>query len=257
MFPKDMVFVLVRPSEAGNVGAIARVMRNFGFSDLRLVDPLVDYLEHEDKWMAVGAYDLLRSARTFHTLTEALEDVSLCVGTTSARFRAVKPVEFTQMCGESRQMAAHSKVAWVFGNERNGLTFEELERCHSTTSVSTNSEFPVLNVAQAVALVAYECSRTVQNLEQADTRNTMPTGKAEDQLFQKVDELIRSINFTRDFNHTRVITELRSAYQRMRATNREHALLNGIILRLQGRVQPGAIEEPTTESAAGSGLLEP
>ncbi len=248
MFPESMAFVLVRPSEAGNVGAAARIMKNFGFTDLRLVLPAVDFLEQEDKWMAVGAYDLITRARVFDNLSEALADVSFAVGTTSARFRAVEPLEFTEVCSESRTIAQQNNVAWVFGNERNGLTFDELERCHSTTCVATSAEFSVLNVAQAVAIVAYECSRGTRNV--VDKQKPMPKGQDEDQLFGKVDTLLRRIRFTRDFNHGLVIKELRSAYQKIRATNREFGLLNGIVLRLLDRIAPNSPDENSSGCAS-------
>lgn len=237
MFPQDMAFVLVRSSEAGNLGATARIMKNFGFTDLRLVSPEVDYLENEDKWMAVGAYDLLQKCRVFATLQEALCDVALSVGTTSARLRAVRAVDFIPQCEEARAVSAHNKVAWVFGNERNGLTREELELCHCTTSIPTDSLFPVLNVAQSTAIVAYECVRSLPTSAIGEAQPQLPTVAEEDQLFGKVDTLIKDINFTRTFNHQLVITELRSAFRRIRPTMREFGLLNGIVLRILDRLQ--------------------
>ena len=251
MFQQNIAFILVRPSEPGNVGAAARVMKNFGFTDLRVVAPEIEFQESEDKWMAVGAYDLIEKCQNFASLAEAIADVSMAIGTTSARFRAVQPLPFTEICAEATGVAKANKVAWVFGNERNGLTFEELERCHSTTCVPTEAEFPVLNVAQAVSIVAYEACRSQSAFSAAtgaDLPKTMPTGKDEDQLFDRVDKLVKKVNFTREFNHTQVLRELRSAYQRMRPTVREYGLLNGLVLRLYDRISPRSPKDKTKDA---------
>lgn len=232
--PGGIVFILVRPSEAGNVGAAVRVMKNFGFSELRVVSPQVDFREMEDRWMAVGAYDLIEKCQEFSSLTDAVHDVSLVIGTTSARLRAVKPSPFESVCREAVYRAPNSKVAFVFGNERNGLTFDELERCHSTSCIETNPEFPVLNVAQSVALVAYECTRasSTKSGQSDETPQAMPVGTDEESLFSLVDDLIKRVKFSRNFNHAQILRELRSVYQRARPTMREYGLLNGLVHRL-------------------------
>lgn len=238
--PGGIVFILVRPSEAGNVGATVRVMKNFGFAELRVVSPQIDFREMEDRWMAVGAYDLIEKCQEFSSLTDAVHDVSFVIGTTSARFRAVKPSPFESVCKEAVYRSPTSKVAFVFGNERNGLTFDELERCHSTSCIETNPEFPVLNVAQSVALVAYECARSSRTTTGAgqEEPQPMPVGTDEDTLFSLVDDLIKKVQFSRDFNHAQILRELRSAYQRIRPTTREFGLLNGLVHRLLDRL-PG------------------
>jgi TrmH family RNA methyltransferase len=254
MFAENIVFVMVRPSEPGNLGATARVLKNFGFSDLRLVEPGVDYLDHEDRWMSVGAYDLLKQCRVFPDLNDALADVSVAVGTTSGRFRAVEPVEFRQMCSEAATLSEHDKVAWVFGNERNGLTFDELERCHNSTCVKTAADFPVLNVAQAVAITAYECANSgIASL--VGQPRQMPVGREEEGLFLHVSRLLGRIEFTKQFNHDRIVKELRSAYQRMRPTQREFGLLNGIVRRLLDRVPERKLDAASTESVADKSVL--
>lgn len=239
MSKSNIVVILVRPSEAGNVGATARVLKNFGFDQLRVVDPQLSFRELEDKWMAVGAYDLIEKCQEYGSLTEAIQDISYVIGTTSGRFRAVEPVTFENACSESVSLAVASRVAWVFGNERNGLTFEELERCHATTCIATDPQFSVLNVSQTVALTAYECSRWFGKATATDAdieTESRPVGEEEDALFSRVDELIKRTRFTRDFNHAQIVRELRSAYQRMKPSRREYGLLNGLVHRLLERV---------------------
>lgn len=238
--PSGIVFVLVRPSEAGNVGATARVMKNFGFEELRIVNGQVQFREMEDKWMAVGAYDLIEKCQEFSSLSDAIHDASLVIGTTSARLRTVRPTPFQSACREAVSLAPTSKVAFVFGNERTGLTFDELERCHTTSCIETNPKFPVLNVAQTVALVAYECStsaRRAEELIEQTPQAMLPMGKDEDALFLLVDDLIKQVKFSRDFNHAQIIRELRSAYHKSRATMREFGLLNGLVRRLLDRLK--------------------
>jgi tRNA/rRNA methyltransferase len=144
--------VLVSPKGPDNIGSVARAMKNFGLSDLRLVAPRCS-LEDTRK-MAVHAFDLIESASQFDTLLEAVGECDYVVGTT-ARFRKDFPAMHTP-----RQVAAkvesYQKSAIVFGREEHGLFNDELELCHALVCIPTGSEYPVLNLAQAVQVIVYE-----------------------------------------------------------------------------------------------------
>ena len=90
--PQEIYFVLVRPVYLGNIGAFARLLKNFGFQNLRFVDAPRNYKDAEARKMAVGAFDILKSSETFNTLQEALSDINFVVGTTAGQQRSQSPL---------------------------------------------------------------------------------------------------------------------------------------------------------------------
>src|SRR5262249_51726039 len=114
-------------------------------------------------------------------------------------------------------------------------TKEELTRCHRTVTLPVSTEFPSLNVAQAVGLIAYEMSRGEVESPVEQPAHA-PTGELDDELFSQLDELLDRLEFTRTYNRQVVLKELRSRYQRMLPTQREHELLREVIRRVRIRL---------------------
>jgi len=167
MVLSDVVIILCRASEPGNVGAVCRVMKNMGLSQLRMVAP-----EHLDEapllTRVVHAEDVWRTARFFNTLADAAADCSLVVGTTRRRGRRRKGVTLEpralmswlaprlQNCAVKSAATGAAPLALVFGNERTGLTDEELNFCNIASHIPVSEAFPSLNLSHAVQIYAYE-----------------------------------------------------------------------------------------------------
>jgi len=227
----NLAFVLVRPVFLGNLGSAARVLKNFGFVRLRLVDPPRTYKESEARRMSAGAFDVLKAAEVFTSLSLALNDVSLAIGTTAGHFRAQRPAPLLDVIQRAAVVCQQQTVAFVFGDERNGLTRQELSRCHQVITIPTEPGFPSLNIAQAVAIVAYEMTRT-SPVDTLPSEGRYPIGQADDLLFSQIGELLDRIGFSRKYNRQVVLDELRSAYHRMAPSTRELDLLHGILRRI-------------------------
>ena len=164
MVLSDIVIILCRASEPGNVGAVCRVMKNMGLSQLRLVAP-ASLDEAPLLARTVHAEDVWRNARFFDTLASATADCSLVIGTTRRRGRKRKNASM-----EPRALAAWlgtrpvaqgaapdaAPVALVFGNERTGLDDDELNLCGIASHVPVSGAFPSLNLSHAVQIYAYE-----------------------------------------------------------------------------------------------------
>ncbi|MEI6224887.1 MAG: TrmH family RNA methyltransferase [Deltaproteobacteria bacterium] len=147
-------FVLVRPRVPENVGAAARVLRNFGHDDWVLVDP--ERLDRDvARRMAVGAEDLLDGVPTVSTLDEAVKDCAWVVGTESRRVRGRPPFEPEALAVAAAEAAPRGTTALVFGGERDGLRAGELARCDALSRIPSRSPQPSLNLAQAVAVYAF------------------------------------------------------------------------------------------------------
>lgn len=238
----NVYFILVKPVYLGNIGSVARVMKNFGFAHLRFVEPPKGYKDSEARRMSVGAFDLLKNSEVFESLSDALQDISFAIGTTSGQQRDMVPVPFTAIAGEAVCTAGNgaNKVAIVFGDERNGLTREELLRCHQVSTIPTDAGFPALNMAQAVAICAYELSAksgtSADSSGAAAAPASLPTGQQNDQLFEQLGTLLDAVEFSRTFNRDKVLLELRGFYQRAQPTSREYDLLRGALIKINQKV---------------------
>jgi TrmH family RNA methyltransferase len=150
-------FVFVEPRYGGNVGAAARVLKNFGFDRLDLVAPREGATHEEAVRMAVDAADVLASARTHATLDEALDGAATVVGTSRRMGKHRQPHHrLDALTRLLPALADRGDVALVFGREDNGLSDADLDRCTHLAYVPTGEAYPALNVAQTIAIVAYE-----------------------------------------------------------------------------------------------------
>ena len=150
-------FVFVEPRYGGNVGAAARALKNFGFDRLDVVAPREGTDHEEAVRMAVDAADVLRSARTHATLDDALDGAATVVGASRRMGKHRQPHHrLDELAPLLPGLAARGEVALVFGREDHGLSDADLDRCTHLVYVPTAEAYPALNVAQSIAIVAYE-----------------------------------------------------------------------------------------------------
>lgn len=176
-FPDRVAVVLVSPRNPLNVGAAARAMGNFGFTDLRLVNPY--QVAFREARSAVGSAKLLARAREFNTVEEAIADCSLIVGTTAARSREVTH-ELLSLADAAKRVreASSSEVAVLFGSEKRGLSNHDMSHCNFLMRIPTDSKSPTMNLGQSVAICLYELVRDV-SAEPAAPQSTPGAKRAE------------------------------------------------------------------------------
>jgi len=155
MILKDVKIVLCRASGAANVGAICRVIKNMGLSELRLAAP--QPLDNEKiVSMAVNSGDIWEKTRCFNTLAEAVADCSVVIGTTRRRGHHRKSVSMSPRPLSTWLAQRPGPAAIVFGNERTGLEASELDICNFASHIPVSDEQPSLNLSHAVQIYAYE-----------------------------------------------------------------------------------------------------
>jgi tRNA/rRNA methyltransferase len=150
--------ILNEPQLAENIGAVARVMANFGLSDLRMVRPRNGWPQERAWASASGADWPLDGARIFETLAEAMADLRLVLATTARPREAMLPVSTPREA--AARLAEAEALAWpaglLFGGERAGLETADIALCHGIVTIPVDPRFHSLNLAQAVAITAYE-----------------------------------------------------------------------------------------------------
>jgi tRNA/rRNA methyltransferase len=154
-----IAIVLVNTRNPLNIGAAARAMSNFGFFDLRVVNPYE--ASFREARSAVGAAEVLGAAREFSSVAEAVADCSLVVGTTAAGRRELQhPLRsLDQAALLIRKQGRRGRAAILFGSEKRGLANEDLSHCHWLLRIPTREEHGSMNLGQAVAVCVYELAR--------------------------------------------------------------------------------------------------
>ncbi|MBZ9752622.1 RNA methyltransferase [Deinococcus sp. HMF7604] len=235
----NLAVVLVSPKTPGNIGAAARAMLNMGARDLRLVAPRCDHLDSGAVAMAVHAADLLREARLYPTLREALADRDLSVGTT-ARLRADLPAP--QHPGHLRPLVrAAAAPALVFGPEETGLINSDLEQCQVTVRVPT-AEYASLNLSQAVLLVCYEFLQGVDELPER-TRKTA-TREEMEAMYGHLHETMRLIGYTDAVRARHTLRLWRAVLDRALMSSAESRLFRGLLRQVGWKVEDAARRGP-------------
>jgi tRNA/rRNA methyltransferase len=158
--PADLLsrirIVLVAPSHPGNIGATARAMFTMGITRLVVVSPR-KFPDPEASALASGAGAVLAAAHVVATLDEAIEGVALAIGLSARRREfAGRVLPVRDAATEAIATAAHGDIAFVFGTEMSGLSNAELARCAIVATIPANADYPSLNLAAAVQVVAYE-----------------------------------------------------------------------------------------------------
>lgn len=183
---RDIRVVLVQTVHSGNIGGVARAMKNMGLRDLWLVSPR-QYPDPEASWRAAAASDVLDGATVVGTLAEAIAGCALVVGTSARERKIPWPIVEPRAC--ARELldvrAGGQPVAVVFGREDFGLNNEELQCCNLHVTIPSDPEYSSLNLAMAVQVMAYEL-----RLE-ALAREGISTEVAWDQPLATADDLER------------------------------------------------------------------
>lgn len=149
----EVKVILVEPQLGENIGAVARVMSNFGFTDLRIVNPRDGWPNEKAVAMAAHGAFVVENAVIYPDFKSAIADMHYVIATTAQdRYMeksVLTPKTLPKLSGN---------VGMVFGRERSGLTNEEISYCDAIVAITTSEINPSLNIAQAVAICCYELS---------------------------------------------------------------------------------------------------
>lgn len=226
--------VLVNTTHPGNIGGVARAMKNMGLSRLVLVSP--EKFPHEQAtWRAASAEDLLGSAVVVDTVEAAIADCQFVVGT-SARERRI-PWPLLDPRGCAGRIAAHSQteqVAVLFGREDRGLTNEELQLCNLHLNIPTSAQYSSLNLAMAVQIVCYELRMHLVQPELAAAEDALwdtPFATAEnmERFYVHLEQTLTELEFLDPAAPRQLMARLRRLYGRVRLDEMELNILRGIL----------------------------
>ncbi len=247
-----IAFVLCRPMHSGNIGSAARALKNMGFTDLRLVAPAAPMQNRAATSMAVHAGDLLAKASTYRDLSSALADRTITVGTTCrpGLYRSGAKA-LREAAAELGRDAGANRIAIIFGPEDHGLSNDELKLCHRLITIPTADEYPSLNLAQAVMVIAYELhlAATANSNHSVAALEWEPAGEVEAMLTRMAEALV-AIGFLPEENPDHIMFALRAILGRSGLDRRELDILNGIARQMKWTAHGGA-ETLASKRASG------
>lgn len=227
--------VLVEPHEAGNVGAAARAMKNFGYTDLVIVGKRSQRRDDVSIWWASGAVEVMEDAPRLPTLEEALTDCHLSVATTAVRdrhvFERLTPAAVSDLAWST--LTDDQTVALVFGREEWGLTVEEIATCQRTAVIPTSPEFPTMNLAQSVAIFCYEMAK---GLRPSPSDREPAIGAVVQQLQAHSRKLLHEVSSYVGYKPEKLYAELNALIGRSMLTTREASLLLSVIRDIERRI---------------------
>jgi TrmH family RNA methyltransferase len=229
--------VLVEPSHPGNIGAVARAMKNMALEDLVLVRPKL-FPHSEATARASGADDILSRARVVDSVAEALAGCGFVAATTSRdRDQNFRVADVRDAAERIVSEARRAPTAVLFGAERTGLTNEHLEAAHVLIRIPANEAYLSLNLAMAVQLVAYELFRARgAKVVPLPTDVPLATPEDMDRLYVHLAEVMEEVDFRdRTQSGTNLMARIRRFLQRAELDQNEVNILRGLLTAMQNR----------------------
>jgi TrmH family RNA methyltransferase len=224
----NIAVLLVETQSAGNIGSVARAMKNMGLSELVLVNCQTE-LTAEAGHFACGADDILENCHHFGSLTEALSSFSLSIGTSSRRIDWMPQVHRpSELAARLAELSTAERIALVFGPERTGLTNEHLCYCQWLVTIPSNPEFESMNLAHAVAIVTYEI---YARLTKAPLGRPFELARLDqiEAFFEDLEQSLIEIGFLSREDPKRIMATLRQILGRATLEERDVSILRGIL----------------------------
>jgi TrmH family RNA methyltransferase len=258
MISTDIRIVLVEPSHPGNIGAVARAMKNMALDQLVLVKPK-QFPHAEAVARASGADDVLANARVVDSVREALEGCGFVAATTSRDrdqyFRVADVRDAAErLVVESRR----SPAAVLFGAERTGLTNDGLESAHILIRIPANTAYLSLNLAMAVQLVTYEIFRA-RGVKIDTAPGAAPMAAPEDmeRMYVHLAQVLEEIDFRdRTQSGTNLMGRIRRFMQRAELDKNEVNIMRGILTAVQKRRRHAGGTSPVGSADAAAHAKE-
>jgi tRNA/rRNA methyltransferase len=232
--------VLSHTSHPGNIGSAARAMKTMGLSQLALVNPR--YFPHpEADALSAGAVDVLQTAQVHPNLESALTGCVFAAGLTRRqRGLSHEPLDAREAAGRLIEIAHNQPVALLFGNETSGLSNEELGKCQMLVTFPANPDYPSLNLAAAVQIMAYELRMAALGAAQLATpERELANLEDIEFFFSRLEETLIDIRFLDPSHPKKLMPRLRRMFARKQLEKEELSILMGILkqINLKGKVK--------------------
>lgn len=230
----SLAIILLNPQMGENIGAAARVMHNFSLSDLRLVAPRDGWPNEKAVDMSAGAKHLIHNAKIFDNVSDALHDIQYAAITTARHRDMTKDVLSPKGLHSKISDKKNEKCAIIFGPERSGVTNEDISWANDIVSIDVNPEYSSLNLAQAVAVLCYECSNiSMENIDRSSDKQIATKDELKS-FYMNLEGALDESDFLKVADKRLKMTHnIRNIFNRSDLTTQEVNILHGIIKALR------------------------
>ena len=231
--------VLVETSHPGNIGSVARAMKNMGLAKLALINP--KKFPHQDATALAGnATDLLENAQVFDSIQTAVKG-SKVIYATSARDRTIEwPILSAKDAAEEIQDLVNNKieVSIIFGREDRGLTNEELQLANKHLIIPAHPDYPVLNIAMSTQVICYEIYQAAQN-HSVESWQDFPEYTSEElnHLIQHFNKTVQALDLVDPKNPKQIMTRMERMFRRLYPDQMEGNFLRGFLKAINKRIK--------------------
>ena len=231
--------VLVETSHPGNIGSVARAMKNMGLAKLALINP--KKFPHQDATALAGnATDLLDNAQVFDSIQTAVKG-SKVIYATSARDRTIEwPILSAKDAAEEIQDLINNniEVSIIFGREDRGLTNEELQLANKHLIIPAHPDYPVLNIAMSTQVICYEIYQAAQN-HSLESWQDFPEYTSEElnHLIQHFNETVQALDLVDPKNPKQIMTRMERMFRRLYPDQMEGNFLRGFLKAINKRIK--------------------
>ncbi|GAB4253210.1 MAG: RNA methyltransferase [Acidobacteriota bacterium] len=233
---RNIVFVLVRTCFASNLGSTVRVMKNMGFRELILVQPLCE-VGIEARSFAMKGADILDRARFLPSLEAVQDELGILVGTTGRlREGTQRLIDCPTFARDVLPDLAGRRIGMVFGSEDNGLRREELRLCQWLVSIPTAREYPVMNLAQAAAVVAYQLRLELVG-KKGEAPRSAATPEQVESLLERTQAFLENARLSTRVSVPRLMARLQKIAARSRLEREDVNMLHGLLKELERRLE--------------------
>jgi tRNA/rRNA methyltransferase len=235
MTPENLSIILVKPQGPINIGSVCRTMMNFGFTQLRLVNPTKHYRSLLAKKMALSAFTVLENALIFDDLGSALSDIQIAFGTTR-RFGKYRKNFFTPGGAAEKIQESTPAVncALVLGPEDTGLETKDLDLCQHFITIPTHDAYKSMNLSHALAVLLYEVSikSDLGNKFSEPTSKKLAPGVEIEHMFAHMKESLLNIDFLDRQNPDHLLRTFRRIFGSAGLTSRDVRIIRGMMSRI-------------------------
>jgi TrmH family RNA methyltransferase len=233
--------VLLSPRNPLNIGAVARAMSNFGFEHLRIVSPYE--IAYQEARSAVNASAVLAKSEQYHTLSEAIRDCTLVVGTASPGHRTFElPFRRLETGGRMITDAVHAggHVALLFGCEKFGMSNQEIAHCHWLMHIPTRPEHDSMNLGQAVAVCLYELVRETGEAARVPLAREPARNEDVQRIASRLIEIAGAAGYANPVTSESTEQKIRHMVNRLNLNDKDAAMWLGLLRQIVWKIGRGS-----------------
>ena len=225
----NISFILNKPQLSENIGACARAMKNFSFSNLVVINPKPTFPNDKILATSVGAKDVVRKAKVFHNFEDSLSNFDYLIATTSrSRNKNIKHISLNEL----KKINFNKKIGFIFGSEASGLSNYEISFANNTMNIHSNANFKSLNLSHSLIIVCQKLFNLL-NKKKIKFKKSKKINKASKKQIQiMMDQCIKNLDKINFFNpkekKTVMLENLKNIFYRMELSEKEIRILSSV-----------------------------